>query len=33
MKKRYTEACTTELGQGNTLFHLTDPEPAEVKAK
>ena len=21
------EACTTELGQGNTLFHLTNPEP------
>ncbi len=22
------EACTSELGAGNTLFHLTDPEPA-----
>ena len=21
------EACTSELGQGNTLFHLIDPEP------
>ena len=24
--KLCTEACTTELGQGNTLFHLVDPE-------
>jgi ferredoxin-type protein NapH len=26
------EACTNELGQGNTLFHLTDPKPVEIES-
>ena len=26
------EACTDELGQGNTLFHLKDPDPAVESA-
>jgi polyferredoxin len=27
-----SEACTTELGEGNTLFHLIDPKPEDTAA-